>query len=48
MTTKNENESVSDYLKQLEKAQNDRIEEMFEELKECNIGFLSEISSKRS
>ncbi len=47
--SKNEEQNFkAQHLKRLEQAQNDRIEEMFEELNEYNLVFLSDISSKGS
>ena len=46
---KNEDQNLKvQHLRKLEQAQNERIEEMFEELNEYNLGFLSDIPSKGS
>ena len=47
MTINNDKQANPEYLDELEKAQNERIEQMFEELKHCKIDFLSEITSRR-
>ena len=46
MSINRDKKAQSDYINQLEKAQEERIEEMFEELKQCKIKSISEISSK--
>ncbi len=47
--SKNDDQNLkAEHLRRLEQAQNERIEEMFEELNEYNLVFLSDISSKGS
>jgi len=48
MPENEEQKLKSKHLRMLEEAQNERIEEMFEELNEYNVGLLSDISSKRT
>ncbi|WP_225866193.1 hypothetical protein [Prochlorococcus marinus] len=48
MILKNDSEANSNYLRELDEAQNQRLEQMFEELKKCKIERLSEIDPKPS
>ena len=46
MSTKQDKELATKHLRRLEEAQNERIEKMFEDLKDFNMGLLSEIPSR--
>ena len=46
MLPNNDSEANTKYLRELDEAQNERLEQMFEELKKCNIERLSEIDPK--